>query len=167
MVDRPCVRDPNPCAALVGRGQEEQHEGDPGDFVLPQVQIENVDHDVKRAAMKLLLKTKEENRLTQTAVNGLVGDLRQTWREWTTMVRENLHQRCETEPLSAETVDACLEDLAPFDGLESEHLQKKFCRENFHLLVRVNNKWVFKRLKVSRHSLALYDALQFIEASLL
>ena len=93
--------------------------------------------DTQKQAALFLLKTREERRITQAALNGIVGDVKGLWSQAMQKLQETVLQRLSQQPggVSAEEVRECFGDTTPFDGLETEHLQRRYYKEHFGLLV--------------------------------
>ena len=93
-----------------------------------------------------LLKIKEERRLSQLAVNGLIGDISTLLEEEILSLKTNVIKCMHEEHASTELITKInkqfSEKLAvpPFEGLQSAYLQKKYFTDNFHLVVSISNQ---------------------------
>jgi len=125
--------------------------------------IELLDHhylssDAERSAALFILKAKEDRMLTQSALNGIIQDvtgnninmmlkkmllknslyigfMQQQNEKILTNIKKIMSQTEEDFcPKLNQYIDAVSESR-PFDRLETEHLQKKYFKENFQLLV--------------------------------
>lgn len=86
-------------------------------------------HDkLQRSAALFLLTLKEKYKLTQTALNFAVGQVQ-------CMVNFALEDLKESMQLSD---DESVLNFDPFEDLKSEHMQTKFFKENFGLVVRMS-----------------------------
>lgn len=82
-----------------------------------------------KSSALLLLSLKEQHRLTQSAVNFSIGQIKETIAHVLDDVKASVKQR-----VGEIYIDDCF-DVDPFEGLGTEYLQTKFYREHFHLLV--------------------------------
>ena len=84
----------------------------------------------QRNSALLLLTLKERHRLTQSAINVSVGQLKQMVYHVLQDVKESVQERVSVDV----AINDCF-DIDPFQGLETEHLQTKFYRDHFNLRV--------------------------------
>lgn len=91
----------------------------------------------KRSSALLLLTLKERYRLSQSAVNFAVGQIKQITAHILDDVKASVKQRIDdVSSINSDDVniDDCF-DIDPFEGLGTEHLQTKFYCEQFNLVV--------------------------------
>ena len=98
------------------------------------------DFSVNKHAGLLLLTLKEKHRLAQTSVNFAVQQV-QSMLEYAledvkASVEEKLQLHCTELGIQLPDISDCFANVNPFSGLESEHMQTKFYKENFSLIVR-------------------------------
>ena len=114
---------------------------DDGDDQVIPMQQEVVQHDEKRQSALFLLKAKTVNKVSNTALNDLIGDFSILLETRIQLLQQEL-----TSALSARGLELDSELVsimqkpsltAPFEGLHSEHLRKKFFINNMGLLVSV------------------------------
>ena len=88
-----------------------------------------------------LLKLKEEWRWSQTAVNGLIGDISILLEEEITSLKKDVIQCMQEEHASVELISQINKlfsekiAVAPFQGLQTAYLQKKIFCDHFNLVV--------------------------------
>lgn len=86
----------------------------------------------QKSTALLLLTLKERHRLTQAAVNFSVGQIKQMVLHVLDDVKASVKSKLDVDGRS--DIDECFY-VDPFQGLDTEHLQTKFYRENFNLVV--------------------------------
>ena len=97
---------------------------------------------LQRSSALLLLTLKEKHRLTQTAVNFAVEQIKGMVCFLAEDLSEVVDARLRDLGVANEHRDevrSLFEGINPFDGLETEHLQDKFYRDNFNYVVSVKN----------------------------
>lgn len=88
-----------------------------------------------------LLKLKEERRLSQVAVNGLIGDISILLEEEILSLKSDVIQCMQKEHASTELITTVKSHFSkklaapPFEGLQIAYLQKKYFTDNFNLVV--------------------------------
>ena len=88
-----------------------------------------------------LLKLKEEQRLSQLVVNGLIGDI-STLLEEILLLKDEVVKCMYEEHASIELINKINKQFSdkiavpPFEGLHIAYLQKKYFIDKFHLVVR-------------------------------
>ena len=88
-----------------------------------------------------LLKLKEEKRLPQVVLNSLIGDISTLLEEEISSLQKDVTQCMQEGHASAELISEVNEKFAkqiataPFDGLHTSYLQKKYYIDHFHLVV--------------------------------
>ena len=87
----------------------------------------------QQSAALLLLSLKEKHRLTQSAVNFTLGQVKQIMFNILDDVKTSVKRR-----IGDIDIDDCF-DIDPFDGLHTEYMQIKYFRENFDLIVRTKS----------------------------
>ena len=91
----------------------------------------NVDEEeIKLASALFQLKTLEERKVTQTALNGIIGDVQALW----DITLSKIQQHCKDKNLDI------LQDLPsyitrPFQGLETDHQRQKYFKETLNYIV--------------------------------
>ena len=91
----------------------------------------NVDEEeIKLASALFQFKTLEERKVTQTALNGIIGDVQALW----DITLSKIQQHCEDKNLDI------LQDLPsyitrPFQGLETDHQRQKYFKETLNYIV--------------------------------
>ena len=97
-----------------------------------------------------LLKLKEERRLSQLAVNGLIGDISTLLEEEILSLKSKVIKCMHEEHASTELITKINEQFSeklaapPFEGLQSAYLQKKYFTDNFHLVVSIYQTSIMK-----------------------
>lgn len=81
----------------------------------------------------LLLTLKERYKLTQTAVDFVLSQVKETVSLVTDEVKKGVKNSL--ADVDEETIDKCFETAELFDGLETEHMQTRFYQEHFGLIV--------------------------------
>lgn len=95
----------------------------------------------QRMAALFLLSLKEKYHLTQSSVNYAVGQVTGMIDLIAADIRVAVEEKLRTSLNSTGVALPCLDDcfnsdmINPFNGLMSEHMQTKFYRENFGLVV--------------------------------
>jgi hypothetical protein len=98
----------------------------------------------KRMAALFLLTMKEKHRLTQSSINFAVTQVTDMFKFIAADIKSSVEGKLKE---SLNEAGVSLPDLAecfnvnPFDGLMSEHMQTKFYRENFYLVVSQMNNY--------------------------
>ncbi len=88
----------------------------------------------KRSSALLLLSLKEKHRMTQSAVNFSIGQMK----EVITHVLDDAKKSLKEHVGDGALIDSCFDAVPdPFLLLETEFLQTKFYRENFNLVVSI------------------------------
>lgn len=101
------------------------------------------EESVQRSGALFILKTAEEQRLTLTAVNGIIQDIQQLIGNVVTAIEEQVMKTLQSCSLDTEEIDRVKECfpykmlVSPFQGLESEFLQMKYFTETLGLIVSV------------------------------
>lgn len=90
----------------------------------------------QKSTALLLLTLKERHRLTQTAVNFSVGQIKQMFLHVLDDVKASVKGRLGNSEVD---IAECF-DVDPFRGLDTEYLQTKFYREHFNLVVSLHIK---------------------------
>lgn len=97
--------------------------------------VEMVDElSAKKSAALLLLNLKERHRLTQSAVNFTVGQIKQMMEYAFKDIKMSIQSQLHEVHLN---LDQCF-NINLFEGLETEYLQSKFYLEHFNLVVSNN-----------------------------
>ena len=96
------------------------------------------DADVQKSVALLLLKAKEKHRLTQVSIDFIVEQMKiivsQLLKHIEVKVQDSLSEGCDLST----TLSECFASITnPFDKLDTEHMQSKYYRENFNLVVRL------------------------------
>lgn len=92
--------------------------------------------DLKRNAALFLLKMKEVNRVSQRALDEIVGDVTDLLEYRLSQLKEDILAKL--DPEAAEPITAKIDDIAkPFKGLESRHLQEDYYKEELDMLVKI------------------------------
>lgn len=91
----------------------------------------NASNQLQRSAALFLLNMKERYKLTQSAVNFAVDQIRQM----VTLAVEEAQTTLLSSSNDNGTNLPKIESADPFSGLETEHMQTKFYREQFGLVV--------------------------------
>lgn len=94
----------------------------------------------KRAAALFVLKTREEGRLTQRALNQVVQSAASLCEEVVGTIQEGVREALKSISLPKTDQNTVLNRLAsvsrdPFEGLMTEYKQEKYYTENFNYLV--------------------------------
>lgn len=119
-----------PDGTLLQHNIEDQDE-DPDDNELRD-QEEDRHLLAQKSTALLLLTLKERHRLTQTAVNFSIGQIKQMVLHILDDVKECVESKLDIGGRS--DIDGCF-DVDPFQGLDTEYLQTKFYQEHFNLVV--------------------------------
>jgi hypothetical protein len=82
----------------------------------------------------LLLTLKERHKLTQTAINFSVGQIKQMVQHVLEDVKISVKDRLADIDMANLDIDGCF-DVDPFQSLDTEYSQVKFYREHFNLVV--------------------------------
>lgn len=96
-------------------------------------------HSSSESAALFLLTLKEKHRLTQVSVDFALGHIKQM----TNCIVQDL--QCKVEKYLGDAniqypdISSCFSDINPFKGLETEHLQSKFYKNHFNLIVSNHN----------------------------
>ena len=85
----------------------------------------------KKSAALLLLTLKERHRLTQTAVNFSIGQIKQMLQYVFDDVKVSVSRKLNIDEVD---IEDCF-DIDLFEGLETKYLQTKFCNDHFNLVV--------------------------------
>ncbi len=85
----------------------------------------------KRSTALLLLTLKERHRLTQTAINFSIFQIKQLLKYLLDDVKESV---CQNLSIDETNIQDCF-NVDPFEGLETEYLQTKFYINHFNLVV--------------------------------
>lgn len=88
----------------------------------------------ERSTALLLLTLKERHRLTQAAVNFSVGHIKEMVRHVLDDVKESVKEKLREAVQGDQDIDGCF-DVDTFRGLDTEHLQTKFYKDHFNLIV--------------------------------
>ena len=94
----------------------------------------------KRSAALFLLKTREEGRLTQKALNQVVQSTSSLCDQVVSNLKAQVTQVIQKVGLNEADQKTILDSLGgiscdPFEGLRTEYKQEKFYKENFNYLV--------------------------------
>lgn len=93
----------------------------------------------KRMAALFLLTLKEKHRLTQSSINFAVTQVTDMFEYIAADIRSSVEGKLKESLIetgvSLPDLADCFNSVNPFDGLMSEHMQSKFYRENFYLVV--------------------------------
>ena len=90
--------------------------------------------DLKRNSALFLLRTKEINRVSQRALDDIVGGVTGLFEARLLQLKEDL--LAELDPEYSELVTAKIDGIAqPFKKLESQFTQEKYFKEELHMLV--------------------------------
>lgn len=97
---------------------------------------------MQKACATLLLTLKEKHKLSQTALDFSVEQVREVIQ----CVNDDVRKRVESEMLEYSTatgtqmpdLSSCFQNIDPFNGLHSEYMQQKFYKEHFNLIVSRN-----------------------------
>ena len=95
----------------------------------------------QKSAALFLLTLKEKYRLTQTALNFAVGQVK----HMVGFMAEDMQAAVQSEMIEMHTtaaelpeITSCFQNFNPFAGLETEYQQTKFYVEHFDLVVSIN-----------------------------
>lgn len=89
----------------------------------------------KMAAL-FLLTLKEEHRLTQTAVDFALGQVRQMTNYLVQDLHSNILSKLQLNAdINVPDLSSCFANINPFKGLETEYKQSKFYQQHFNLIV--------------------------------
>ena len=100
----------------------------------------------------------ELHTVTQTTVNKVVGDIKGLWSQALERVKQKVQQRLSGSSDSVvEDVMDCLEEYFPFDGLETEYLQRKYYKEHFDFVVSISILCMDLVINTTRQSIGLYE----------
>lgn len=96
---------------------------------------------MQKACASLLLTLKEKHKLSQSALDFSIGQVR----EVISCVATNIKKRVDSAALEFSESNGiqppdfsdCFQVIDPFDGLHSEYMQQKFYKEHFNLLVSI------------------------------
>ncbi len=115
--------------------------GPSDDAIVTCTQQDVVQHDEKRQSALFLLKAKTVNKVSNTALNDLIGDISMLLESRIQSVQQELASTLSSRgvQLDSELVSIFQKPslTAPFEGLHSEYLRKKFFIEKMGLLVSV------------------------------
>ena len=97
----------------------------------------------KRSAGLFLLKTREEGRLTQTALDQVVHSTADLCQQVVSAVKEQVSEAIKQIGLPEAEQRVVLDKMEavrcdPFDGLRSEYMQEKYYKEAFKYLVSIS-----------------------------
>ena len=95
----------------------------------------------KNSSELLLLKLKEIHRTSQSAVDYVVEGCQTVLEQHLQIAKDNLlHQLADADPSAVpEMIKKAFDNVKLFEGLESEYLQKDYCREHFGVVLSLNN----------------------------
>ena len=88
-----------------------------------------------KAAANFLLVLKEQHRLTQVSINFLVEQVNFIVYGVVDNIKKVVLSKLSNEDIDLTILESCFENVSPFKGLETEHKQTKFYKENFNLVV--------------------------------
>lgn len=104
-----------------------------------QYLIGSDNEQVRRSSALFLLKLKEQRRISQVAIDDVVGGCKSLFSQTVVRVQAGVKAKLAEsgiDPSSIHGLDTVFEDVTnPFDGLETNHLQEKFFRDTFGLVV--------------------------------
>ena len=91
--------------------------------------------DLKRNDALFLLKMKEINRVSQKALDDIVGDVTELFQARLLQLKEDL--LAELGPESTDSITAKIDGVVePFKGLQSQRLQENYFKSELHLQVK-------------------------------
>ena len=104
------------------------------------VSIQEPPGNPKMSAALFLLRTREEGRLTQTALNQVVHSTSSLCEQVASNLKSQVSEAIQTVGLTEDDQKKVLGSLEciscnPFEGLQTEYKQEKFYKENFSYLV--------------------------------
>lgn len=99
---------------------------------------------MQKSTALLLLTLKERHKLTQTAINFSVGQIKQMIFHVFEDVKISIRDRLRDIDVGEVDIDQCF-DIDPFQGLDTQYSQSRFYREHFNLIVSFSSeiKFVF------------------------
>ncbi len=90
----------------------------------------------QRSTALLLLTLKERYRVTQTAIDYTLSQIKQTVVLLMEDVKESVKRVVKDKAaIDATVIDGCFDDVDIFEGLGTEHMQLKFYQKHFNLVV--------------------------------
>lgn len=110
---------------------------------------------LKHAGALFLLKAKEQYKITQIALDGLVCDISDMLQTTVTQLGDAVKEcltNANCDPKVVSQINAVFDEYKdPFDGLQTAYLQKKFYSNHFNLIVscNCNNDFLFTFLTFS------------------
>ena len=99
----------------------------------------------KRSNAMYILKLKQKYKLSQTAIDGILGDTELMTQRVVSRLQQRLSTTLSKAGLSATEIPGYLDAfddsdiVRPFNGLGTEYLQEKYFRDHMGLMVSVNN----------------------------
>lgn len=96
---------------------------------------------LQKACASLLLTLKEKHKLSQSALDFSIGQVREVMSCVTANIKKRVDAAAlefsESNGIPTPDFSNCFQVIDPFDGLHSEHMQQKFYKEHFNLLVSI------------------------------
>ena len=99
----------------------------------------------KIAVAEFVIRTLEERKITQTAMNGIIKDLEEIWQMALEEIERCSIACCESAVANSRSPDSRRDDLRhflsmdivqPFKGLHTEYQRHKFFKDHFDFMVR-------------------------------
>ena len=109
----------------------------------PAAELSMATSNPKRSAALFLLKTREEGRLTQTALDQVVHSTADLCQQVVSAIKEQVSEAIKQIGLPEAEQKLVLDKMEavkcdPFDELRSEYMQGKYYKEAFKYLVSIN-----------------------------
>lgn len=95
----------------------------------------------KKEIALFILKTLEERKVTQSAIDGIVSDLKEIFDQLLNIVQETLTS-VGVNMVLTDMIDQ--EVLKPFDGLTNEYQRTKYLQNNLSIVVRAIGMFVYQ-----------------------
>ena len=100
---------------------------------------------MQKACASLLLTLKERHKLSQSALDFSIGQVREVLSCVTANIKKQVDVAAlkfsESHGIQPPDFSDCFQTIDPFDGLHSEYMQQKFYKEHFNLLVSTIEYW--------------------------
>ena len=92
------------------------------------------EHDeITLASALFQLKTLEERKVTQTTLNGIIGDVQALWDLTLSKIQQHIRKEANS---TFDIGDLPSKITHPFQGLETDHQRQKFFKETLNYIVR-------------------------------
>ena len=91
---------------------------------------------LRKSGALFLLKMKEQRRMTQVAVDDIVGGYKNLFSATVECLKARVRAKLAEEGQSSTLCDDIFDNIIfPFDGIETGHLQEKYFRESLGIIV--------------------------------